>query len=413
VFNGVLVSGGMETAVNGTMEIGALTETVTVSAETATVRSSAINGLPQSASNITMDGVSRNALSSTYSLTGVPADAIEEVMLQSAQQADANGAQLGDLFEYKLKQPVTIRKNQSALVPILSGEVEAEKVSLWNPTVGSSRPLRAIWLTNATGLTLDGGSFSVVEGQAFAGEGLMEPLKAGAKRLLSYAVDLGVYVDAKLDGAPTQVTKVRISRGLMVQTTEERQRYTYTVRNDDTEARSIVIEHPFRADWKTTATVTAAETTAAWQRFRVPVAAKTTVTFTVDDVRPGLTQYAVSSITDDQIKVLVRDELIAPDVEQALMRIQAQKAEVIRLATAMQAKSGEIATIGHDQERVRENMKSLRGSAEEKQLLQRYVKQLQDQEDRLEAMRKELQTLTDERAKAQAELTRMIEELAG
>ena len=79
----------------------------------------------------------------------------------------------------------------------------------------------------------------------------------------------------------------------------------------------------------------------------------------------------------------------------------------------MQTKSGEITAISRDQERVRENMKSLKGNGEEKQLLQRYVRQLQDQEDRLEVMRKELQTLTDERAKAQAELTRMIEELVG
>ena len=67
-----------------------------------------------------------------------------------AQQVDAAAAQLGDLFEYKLKEPVTIRKNQSALVPILSSEVQAEKVSLWNASIGSTRALRAVWLTNAT-----------------------------------------------------------------------------------------------------------------------------------------------------------------------------------------------------------------------------------------------------------------------
>ena len=118
------------------------------------------------------------------------ADSIEAARL--AQQIDAAGAQLGDLFEYKLKEPVTIRKNQSALVPILGGDVQAEKVSLWNAASGGTRALRAVWVTNSTGLTLDGGSFSVIEGQAFAGEGLIEPLKAGERRLLSYAMDLGV-----------------------------------------------------------------------------------------------------------------------------------------------------------------------------------------------------------------------------
>jgi hypothetical protein len=42
---------------------------------------------------------------------------------------------------------------------------------MWRGTPGSGRPLLAVWLTNATGLTLDGGSFSVIEANAFAGEG--------------------------------------------------------------------------------------------------------------------------------------------------------------------------------------------------------------------------------------------------
>jgi len=402
--SGVLVSGGMETVVNATLEIGQLSETI------------AVEGLPQSTLNTTIDGVSgRNTLSNLTFLGAGSSrmDAIEEVMLRSAGQADANASPLGDLFEYKLKQPVTIRKNQSALVPILSGEVEAEKVSLWNAAAGLSRPLRAVWLTNATDMTLDGGTFSVIEGQAFAGEGLMDPLKAGAKRLLSYAIDLGVYVDGKGETVPTTVTKVQIARGLLIQTTEERQRRTYSARNEDTEARTLVIEHPVHVGWTVVSTVTASETTSAWHRFRVPLQPKTTALIVVDEVRAGRVQYAVTNVTDDQISVLVRDELIAPAVEAALRQILEQKAEVARLTGEMQAKDREVAAITASQDRVRENMKSLKGSAEEKQLLQRYVKQLQDQEDRLDVLRRESQSLSADRQKAQADLNRMIEGLSG
>jgi hypothetical protein len=85
--------------------------------------------------------------------------------------------ELGDLFVYKLHDRVTIRKNLSALVPILQSRIDAEKVSVWNPS-GSS-VLRALWVDNTSGLTLDGGSFNVLEGDAFAGEGLMDPIKPG------------------------------------------------------------------------------------------------------------------------------------------------------------------------------------------------------------------------------------------
>ncbi len=75
------------------------------------------------------------------------------------------------MFQYALTQPVTVLQNQSAMVPIVQARVDAEKVTLWNARERS--PLRALWLTNSSGLTLDAGSFNIVEGGSFAGEGLL------------------------------------------------------------------------------------------------------------------------------------------------------------------------------------------------------------------------------------------------
>lgn len=113
--------------------------------------------------------------------------AVDATLQASAPSAVARD--LGDLFEYRVSGPISIRRNQSALVPIIRSEINLERVSLWNGRAGA-RPLRALWLTNSSGLTLDAGSFTVVEDGAFAGEGLLEPLKPQEKRLLSYAVDL-------------------------------------------------------------------------------------------------------------------------------------------------------------------------------------------------------------------------------
>jgi hypothetical protein len=404
----VEVSGGMETALNVQMEIGGVAETVTVTSGAPTFRAGAGGGAGRGAGR----GGGNAPLAAPTAPPPPLAERVEVARGAQQQQLAADAAQLGDLFEYKLKEPVTIRKNQSALVPILSGEVEAEKVSLWNANSGGRRPLRAVWVTNATGLTLDGGSFSVIEGQVFAGEGIVEPLKAGEKRLLSYAADLGVQMDSKGENGPSKITKVTFARGLMTQQSEERQRRTYTARNDDTEPRVLVVEHPVRAGWTVGGTLKPAETTAEWHRFKLTVAPKTTANFVVEETRQGQTQYSVNSITDDQIKVLVSDNLIAPQTAASLRQILAQKAEVARINNEIAARENEIEAIGDDQDRVRENMKSLKGSPEEKQLLQRYVKQLDNQENRLEVLRREGQKLVDDREKAQAELNRMIEALS-
>ena len=411
-YTGVNVSSGMETILNTTMEVGGMTEGVTVSAATGltagggggrgggaaggVARSSTAGGIPRSATNLTMDAASEFALSSA----------------RLQQQVDASAAQLGDLFEYKLKEPVTIRKNQSALVPILSSDVQADKVSLWNASSGAARALRAIWLTNATGSTLDGGSFSIIEGEAFAGEGLMDPLKAGERRLLSYAMDLALTIDAKAEPTPTRLTSVRISRGVVIQQTEERLRSTYSARNEDAEARTLVIEHPVRAGWTLGGTVKPAESTPAWHRFRVTIEPKTTAMFVVEETRPNQTQYSVSSVTDDQIAVLVREKTLTAAQEAALREVIARKAAIAAIAQQIGVRQNEINEIGNDQTRVRENMRSLKGSSEEKQLLQRYVKQLNDQETRLEALRKDVDDLNAQRQKAQDDLNRFIEGIA-
>src|SRR5262249_17915278 len=56
----------------------------------------------------------------------------EVAEMAGKQHIEAESKDLGDYFEYNIKQPITIGKNQSALVPILQARIEAEKVSLWN-----------------------------------------------------------------------------------------------------------------------------------------------------------------------------------------------------------------------------------------------------------------------------------------
>jgi hypothetical protein len=64
-----------------------------------------------------------------------------------------------------------------------------------------------------------------------------------------------------------------------------------------------------------------------------------------------------------------------------------------------------------DQGWLRENMKALRGSAEEKALLQRYTKQLDEQEIQLDALRKKIHDTEAQRDQANNALEKMINEL--
>jgi hypothetical protein len=339
-----------------------------------------------------------------------PAELAAEAM--SRVEAAAQGRELGDLFEYRLKEPVTIRKNQSALVPIINAQIQAERVSVWNASTGQ-RPRSAVWLTNVTPNTLDGGAVAVLEAGTFTGEGLLDSVKPGEKRLLSYAADLALLVDVKQDPAGAErVSSLRIARGVMMLKRELREKRTYTVRNEDSKPRTLVVEHPNRAGWTVTSAVKPDETAPNVLRFRLQAPPKATTTLTVEEARTLDSSYQVANLTDDQLAMVVRQRALTPEMEQALRAVVAKKGEIAAVSREITDRQRETERIFQDQERLRENLKALKGSAEEKTLVTRYTRQLDEQETRLDAIRRETADREAKRARLQGELDALVQGLS-
>jgi hypothetical protein len=225
------VSNNFSNQANATLEVGSVSTTVEVTAEP----------------------VSVNTESATLGEAA------------SKQGTEAEGKSAGDFFEYDLKQSITIGQNQSALVPIVQSRVEAEKVTLWN---ADSVPLLALWIKNTSGQILDSGSFNIIEGNTFAGEGILEVLHPEERRLLSYAGDSALHVKTLTNSSASPFTRVRLFKGNMTMTSEERKSTKYTVRNADSRPRNVIIEHPSQenAGWKLSAdTPKPEETTSSFQ----------------------------------------------------------------------------------------------------------------------------------------------------
>jgi chromosome segregation ATPase len=107
----------------------------------------------------------------------------------------------------------------------------------------------------------------------------------------------------------------------------------------------------------------------------------------------------------------LKDKPITAEMAQALQQIMDQRAVVARLEEEMENRQKDIDQVVEDQGRLRENIKALRGSPEEKALLQRYTKQLDERETQLESLRKAIRDTEAQRDKENDQLEKMIEEL--
>jgi chromosome segregation ATPase len=104
--------------------------------------------------------------------------------------------------------------------------------------------------------------------------------------------------------------------------------------------------------------------------------------------------------------------MINSQVEEALRKVLGQKNEVAGLDAEINSRKGQIKSISEDQQRVRENMKALKGSAEEKALVERYAHQLNQQEDQMESLRRQISELQHKRGQAQKTLDEMLQGVA-
>jgi Carboxypeptidase regulatory-like domain len=284
------------------------------------------------------------------------------------QSAEAEGKSAGDFFEYNVKQKISIARNQSALVPILQNHIEAEKVTLWNE---NSHP--------------------------------------DERRLLSYAADAAVHVKFEDEASDNPYTRIKIAKGVMYLVQEQRAKKKYTIRNADTEARQVIVEYPAQEGWELTkGTPKPEESSTSFHRFRVAVEAGKSAELTVESFHPLETTYELTNLDSDEVALLVQQRRLTPAMQQSFSRILAQKDKIGGIDQQFNQRKQESDQITADQNRIRENMRALKGSSEERSLLQRYTKQLDSQEDRIATLRGETDGLRKQRDTAQAELGLMI-----
>ncbi|MEM0983171.1 MAG: hypothetical protein AAGI17_04380 [Planctomycetota bacterium] len=327
-----------------------------------------------------------------------------------AAKAAATAGESGEVFKYELAEPVTIERRQSAMLPILRGEAETRRVSIFTP--GSStgeHPMRGVELTNSTGLELMPGPISVFDGVSYAGDAQIGFVADGEARLLAYAVDLETSIRQQV-GSARRVTRLTIVDGVIRQRVEYDRTTTYDIANaDQSRGRTVLIEHPLQAGWEAEFTnATQLEETNGSRRLEAQVDAGADLRVTVKESRTSTESAAVLGFDLELLLRYERDGRVSKRVAEAIRRAaELRSAEQLirdRVAGLEQTRR----ELSNEQARVRENLKSV---PENSDLQRRYLRSLGSLEDDLERTRRELDAARTDLARAQRELRAYVQSL--
>src|SRR5271165_44648 len=323
---------------------------------------------------------------------------------------DTEARELGDLFEYRFATPMTVKKDESAMLPFVQQTINARKLLVYSESYGRN-PMAAAELTNSTGKTLDGGPITVFDGASYAGEALMETLKNADKRLISYAVDLGTRITTLFDSSAAVVREIHASRGQITTRASIQETKTYTIRNVDQKTKTLIIEHPERPQY-TLMNQKPSETTATAYRFEVKLAPGATEKFPVTEEHVYENSFAVSSLTPDTLLVYVQNKAISDAGRRELQQILDQKRQIAAFGDQIKDLDAAIAEIVHDQDRIRQNINSLRNVSGQQDQVQKYASQLASQETDLATKRDKESDLKKQKTTLEAAVNVEIEKLS-
>jgi hypothetical protein len=291
----------------------------------------------------------------------------------------------------------------------LQQPIGARKLLIYSESY-SEHPMNAAELNNSTGKTLDGGPITVFDAASYAGEALMTTLKAADKRLISYAVDLGTRVTTQFDSSRDLVREIHINRGMLTARLAMDETRTYTIRNVDQKAKTLIIEHPERAGYKLL-TLKPAETTANAYRFEVKLGPDATEKFPVAEERVYDTTTSVSNMTPDVLLTYVQNKALSEAARNQLQQILDAKRQIADLENQIRQLDSDISGIVSDQTRIRQNMQSLNQVSGQQDQVQKYARQLSTQEATLATSRDKLSDLKMRKAGDESRLNALIEKL--
>jgi hypothetical protein len=329
------------------------------------------------------------------SLASGAGGATRDFAVNQGVSAAAQAGEVGSLFQYAIEKPVTLARQQSALLPIVSETISGERFSIYNEGTHPKFPLNAVKLRNTSKLHLMQGPITVFDGGTYAGDAQITELPAGGEQLISYAIDLDTEVEPTQGPTPETLVAVRVSRGIFTYTNKQSRERVYAMKNRGSKPRTVLVEHPFAPEWTLVTPKEPLERARNVYRFAVPVAAGKSAKLSVLEERMVEQSVSVTSMQGPTIDFYVRSQVVSKAVRDALSRLLSLKQKLAEATEKRAALEKKVSEIASDQDRIRANMDRLSQSSE---LYKKYVKTMTDQEEELSRLRDQIAQARDAEA---------------
>ncbi|MGA2401155.1 MAG: hypothetical protein ABSG91_05535, partial [Syntrophobacteraceae bacterium] len=327
--------------------------------------------------------------------------------LTSSIVSAASSEKLGELFQYTVGN-ISLPRLRSAMFPILTDDVAVERVSIFNAEVMPGNPLRGVVLHNSTDKYIMQGPITVFDGSTYAGDAQVGNLPPGQSRLLSYALDLEVQVDATKNRRESSIQTASIVKGVLNVSRKDTFSQEYVIQNNSDAERTLILEHRIRQGWKL-AGPQPFETTGTHYRLKQTVPRGKTETMKV--VEENVRGESITILPADvgSLESYSRSGQVPKNVREILGKAVEFKMALTDTERRLAEKRNALEEIDKEQNRIRSNMSTVNSSS---QYYTRLLEKLNAQETDIETIQADVRTLDKKLDEQRQELENYLANLS-
>jgi hypothetical protein len=290
----------------------------------------------------------------------------------------ARADKAGDQFQFTVKKPVSLERGRSAMLPLVAGDIDAARVSIFSP--GSRHPMLGAKLVNTTGLRLPAGPVAVFDGGVYAGDALLDFFPEKDSRLVVFGDDLGVSVDVS-DSSSQETVGVSIAKGVMTFSRRLTIAKTYAFKNGTSDPKRIVVEHPISGGAELFEPRAADEKTETLYRFSLALPAAGEAKLVVKERSPRGDRVVLGSLRPEDFLAYSSSQEVPAKIKEALKKaidLRRKLADAERGLAELQARKESLIA---DQARYRDNLYQVGKDTSQGQ---QYLKRLMDSESSID-----------------------------
>lgn len=323
--------------------------------------------------------------------------------MSDSVSVSASGESMGELFQYHITTPVSVGRGQSAMVPIISTTLDYRKELIYNSAKLPAHPIASLRMENGTGLTLERGPSTVIEGGDYVGEAVLPFTADSAEFIIPYAVELGVRVREQ-NGAKNELRGLWIQGAYLLFEEWDIRWREYQLNNTTAKSMTVLVEHPRNAHYDLFDTQEPAETTEESVRFAVEVDAKTEITMRVNTRRLRQRREEIQKQSYVNLQRYLQNGLIDRSTHDLI-------AQILKLLEKINTHKQRLSEIDQERQRIYDaqkqiqgNMQALSSEGKEGRVRSQYVDRLEATENSLSVQNKEESRLKQEIEQLEAEI---------